>query len=123
MMNIAIGNTVLTAAELELELQKLFPDPQAPRESHRGRYIEINCTDQRRSKNNSAITEEHWLEQVVTNETNSNKKISGLMAMPADTLSMEEFLQSIERRAFHMARMATGSRDDALDIVQDAMLS
>ena len=34
---------------------------------------------------------------------------------------MDEFLQRIERRAFHMARMATGSRDDALDIVQDAM--
>lgn len=36
-------------------------------------------------------------------------------------LSMDEFLQSIERRAFHMARMATGNRDDALDIVQEAM--
>lgn len=118
-MNIAIGNTVLTAAELER--QKLFPDPQAPGESHRGRYIEINCTDQRHSKSNSAITEEHRLEHVDTDDTNSNKKISGLIAMPADTLSMEEFLQSIERRAFHMARMATGSRDDALDIVQDAM--
>ena len=34
---------------------------------------------------------------------------------------MEQFLTDIERRAFHMARMATGSRDDALDIVQDAM--
>ena len=34
---------------------------------------------------------------------------------------MEQFLKKIERRAFHMARMATGSRDDALDIVQDAM--
>ena len=41
--------------------------------------------------------------------------------MPLDEVSMDEFLQSIERRAFHMARMATGSRDDALDIVQDAM--
>ena len=36
-------------------------------------------------------------------------------------LSMDEFLKSIERRAFHMARMATGNRDDALDIVQEAM--
>ena len=34
---------------------------------------------------------------------------------------MEEFLQDIERRAFHMAKMATGSREDALDIVQDTM--
>ena len=35
--------------------------------------------------------------------------------------SMDNFLKDIERRAFHMAQMATGSRDDALDIVQDAM--
>ena len=35
--------------------------------------------------------------------------------------TMESFLTGIERRAFHMAKMATGSRDDALDIVQDAM--
>lgn len=35
--------------------------------------------------------------------------------------TIEQFLQSMERRAFHMAKMATGSRDDALDIVQDAM--
>jgi len=35
--------------------------------------------------------------------------------------SIDLFLRSIERRAFHMAKMATGSRDDALDIVQDAM--
>ena len=38
-----------------------------------------------------------------------------------ESVSMEQFLEKIERRAFHMARMATGSRDDALDIVQDAM--
>ena len=57
MMNIAIGNTELTAAELELELelerQKLFPDPQAPRESLRGRYIEIIFSDLRHSKSKS----------------------------------------------------------------------
>jgi len=35
--------------------------------------------------------------------------------------SMDNFLKDIEQRAFHMAQMATGSRDDALDIVQDAM--
>lgn len=36
-------------------------------------------------------------------------------------ISMDNFLKDIERRAFHMARTATGSPDDALDIVQDAM--
>lgn len=35
--------------------------------------------------------------------------------------SMEEFLKTIERRAFHMARMATGDPDTAMDIVQDSM--
>ena len=37
--------------------------------------------------------------------------------------SMERFLASVERRAFRMAQIATNSTDDALDIVQDAMLS
>lgn len=34
---------------------------------------------------------------------------------------MDAFLASVERRAFRMARIATGNTDDALDIVQDAM--
>ncbi len=35
---------------------------------------------------------------------------------------MEQFLKSVERRAFRMAQFATGCRDDALDMLQDAML-
>ncbi|MGP8050611.1 MAG: RNA polymerase sigma factor [Desulfobaccales bacterium] len=35
---------------------------------------------------------------------------------------MEQFLKSVERRAFRMAEIATGSRDDAHDVLQDAML-
>ena len=36
---------------------------------------------------------------------------------------MEQFLASIESRAFQMARIATGCDQDALDIVQDVMLN
>lgn len=35
---------------------------------------------------------------------------------------MQEFLASIESRAFRMTQIATLNRDDALDIVQDAMM-
>jgi RNA polymerase sigma-70 factor (ECF subfamily) len=40
------------------------------------------------------------------------------MAVP-----IERFLASVERRAYRMAEIATGNRDEALDIVQDAMLA
>jgi RNA polymerase sigma-70 factor (ECF subfamily) len=42
--------------------------------------------------------------------------------MGNDRLTMEQFLASVERRAFRMAQIATGNSDEALDIVQDAML-
>ncbi|VAX31927.1 DNA-directed RNA polymerase specialized sigma subunit, sigma24-like [hydrothermal vent metagenome] len=35
--------------------------------------------------------------------------------------TMEEFLTSVERRAFRMAQISTGNSEDALDIVQDTM--
>ena len=37
--------------------------------------------------------------------------------------AMNRFLASVEKRAFRMAEIATGNREHALDIVQDAMLS
>lgn len=35
--------------------------------------------------------------------------------------SLEQFLASIERRAFSIARSSLGNREDALDVVQEAM--
>jgi len=45
----------------------------------------------------------------------------GVTAPLTGTNTIEAFLRDIERRALRIAELATGSRDDALDIVQDAM--
>jgi RNA polymerase sigma-70 factor, ECF subfamily len=39
------------------------------------------------------------------------------------TAALEHFLKGVERRAFRTAEIATGNVDEALDIVQDAMLT
>ena len=41
--------------------------------------------------------------------------------MDENNRAMDFFLASVERRAFRIARMAVGSTEDALDVVQDAM--
>lgn len=40
----------------------------------------------------------------------------------ASLLSIDDFLASVQRRAYAMARAALGSADDAMDVVQDSML-
>lgn len=40
----------------------------------------------------------------------------------SSSISMNHFLESVEKRAFITARLATHNEEDALDIVQDAML-
>lgn len=37
--------------------------------------------------------------------------------------AMDQFLSSVERRAYRIAKIAVGSHEDALDLVQDAMLA
>lgn len=49
-----------------------------------------------------------------TNESNINKNNV--------FVNIEDFLVHIEKRAFVMARVATGDKEEALDIVQDAMI-
>ena len=43
--------------------------------------------------------------------------------MGMERQAMDEFLASVERQAFRMAEFATRNTDEALDIVQDAMIS
>ncbi|QDE38739.1 RNA polymerase sigma factor [Luteibacter pinisoli] len=60
----------------------------------------------------------------------AEKAVSGSLALDSASLedlrdvpaSMDAFLAAIERRAWRMAEIHLGNRDDALDAVQDAMM-
>jgi RNA polymerase sigma-70 factor (ECF subfamily) len=53
----------------------------------------------------------------------SSPATGGAAARDEPAVALAQFLAGVERRAFVTARVATGSRDEALDIVQDAMLT
>lgn len=44
-------------------------------------------------------------------------------SLDTQRVSLNRFFQSVERRALRMAEISVGSRDDALDIVQDTMMA
>jgi len=48
-------------------------------------------------------------------------KISKRERLLEQRLELDKFLASIQKRAFRMAEIATGNREDAFDILQDAM--
>lgn len=49
-------------------------------------------------------------------------KLGGVTAAASSPASLDAFLASVERRALRIAQIATRDRDEALDLVQDAML-
>ena len=99
------------------ELANRVPQPKAAITALNSSEID---TDSDRAR------ERHWDRDGINNkskaEGNTVAHFNDKQALsPIMDMSMDEFLQSVERRAFLMARMATGNRDDALDIVQEAM--
>lgn len=60
------------------------------------------------------------LNAAVTVNPTLDSKLGGVSTVDLQTL--DAFLASVERRAFRMAEIATRDRDEALDLVQDAML-
>jgi len=56
------------------------------------------------------------------NQSEYNRGDNALDKNRDNHLAMNNFLSSVERRAFRLAEIATGNPDDALDLVQEAMM-
>jgi len=55
---------------------------------------------------------------ILPGATKTNRELANL-----NTLNIDQFLAKVERRAFTMANMGVKHQEDALDIVQDAMMA
>lgn len=68
----------------------------------------------RQNSHQTAVSQSDAVDELISREQKESDLNSAAV--------MHRFLQSVERRAFITARMATQDEEEALDIVQDAML-
>lgn len=62
------------------------------------------------------------LSRGLTQSDSSPCYLGGRVSTLEETRALDQFLAGVERRAFRMAQIATGHDDEALDLVQEAML-
>ena len=63
-----------------------------------------------------------FLSESLAQVETGRRAVSGRISTLDETRALDWFLAGVERRAFRMAQIAIGHDDDALDLVQEAML-